>query len=191
MSMFNRTNRIATAALPVMAGLGLLVASPITLAEPDIYIGAAYGIASFDGGDFDDDTQVLKAFVGGKFSDYLGVEAAANDYGEAKGSGFKSELNGYSLAVVGFLPLGESVDLFAKMGNMWWKNDYTILGYSNDADGSEIFYGLGAQFNLTQNFAFRLEVERYKVDLGRDEIGFDLDQNYDVDIASVGAVFTF
>lgn len=191
MNNLKSTRPITRLALSVIAGSGLAVMSSITLAVPGVYVGAAYGIARPDGGDFDDNTQVLKAFVGGKFNDYIGVEAAANDYGEAKGSGYKSELGGYSLALVGYLPLGDHFDLFAKAGNMWWKDDYTILGYSNDATGNEIFYGVGAQFNFNEHIALRFEMERYNVDLSSDEIGINIDGTYDVDVASLGAVFTF
>lgn len=191
MNNFKRTKPIARLALTVVAGSGFAIAAHTAVANPGIYIGAAYGVASLDGENFDDDTQVLKGFVGGKFNDYIGVEAAANDYGEAEGSGYESELTGYTLAVMGYLPLGDHFDLFAKFGNLWWKNDFTVLGYSDDVSGDEMFFGAGAQFNFGEHFALRLEWERYEVELSSDEVGIDLDTTYDVDVASLGVVFTF
>jgi OmpA-OmpF porin, OOP family len=191
MNQFKCTRPMAALALAVAVGSGFAVMTQSAMAEPGIYIGAAYGMASVDGEEFDDDTQVLKAFVGGKFNDYIGVELAANDYGEAEGRGYKTELTGYTAALVGYLPMGDRFDLFAKIGNLWWKNDFTVLGYSDDITGDELFFGLGGQFNFSENFALRLEWERYEVDLTSDEIGFDLDTTYDVDVASLGVAFTF
>lgn len=191
MNKHKSTKPLPRLVFAVVAGSGFSVATNSALAEPGIYVGGAYGIARVDSGDFDDDTHELKAFVGGKFNDFIGVEAAANDYGEAKGRGYKTELNGYTLALVGYLPLGNQFDLFAKAGNLWWRNDYTILGYSDDFSGNELFYGLGAQFNFNENFALRLEMERYKVEFSHDEIGFNINETFDVDVASVGVVFTF
>lgn len=191
MNTLKYTNPAVCLALAVAAGSCFAVVARTTLAEPGIYVGAAYGIASLDGENFDDDTQVLKAFVGGKFNDYIGLEAAANHYGEAEGSLYESELTGYTAALVGYLPLGDGFDLFAKAGNLWWKNDFTILGFSDDVTGNELFFGVGAQLNFGEHVALRIEWERYEVDLSSDEIGVDLDTTYDVDVASLGAVFSF
>lgn len=191
MNTLRFTKPVARLALLVAAGSCFAVAARTALAEPGIYIGAAYGVASLDGENFDDDTQVLKAFLGGKFNDYIGAEVAASDFGEAEGSGYESELTGYSAALVGYLPLGERFDLFAKVGNLWWKNDFTVLGFSDDVTGDELFFGLGAQLNFGEYVGLRIEWERYEVDLSSDEIGIDLDTTYDVDVASLGVVFSF
>jgi OmpA-OmpF porin, OOP family len=177
--------------LAVVAGVGLVFASYTAQAEPSIYIGGAYGMARVDGGNFDDDSPMIKGFIGGKFNHYIGLEAAANDYGEAKGSGYKTQLSGYTVALMGYLPLGENADIFAKIGKLWWQNDYNILGYSNDATGNDVLYGFGLQLNLNESLAFRLEMERYQVEFSKNEVGLNFDETYDVDVASVGLVLTF
>lgn len=179
-------------ALAVTAGVGIAFSFTPSATAAGLYLGGAIGWGRVDGSDFDDDDPVYKIFAGGKFTDYFGVEIAAHDFGEARDSGYKSELSGYSAAVAGYLPLGDNFELFAKIGNMWWRDKVTVLNTFRDTiDGDEIFYGLGGNFNFNESLSLRLEIERYKVDLSEDEIGVDLDDTYNVDVASVGLLFNF
>lgn len=187
----NRAHTFSLIAFAVATGSGLLAATSSASADPGFYIGAEYGMGRIDGGDFEDDSQVLKAFAGGKFNNYIGVEAAAIDFGEAEDNGFKSELSGATLAVVGFMPFTDSFEVFVKAGNLWWENDLEVLGFDSSQDGSEIFYGAGVNFYFNETIALRLELERYEVELSAEEVGIDIDVTTDVDVASVGVVFNF
>ena len=178
-------------ALAVTLGSGLLAAASPASAEPGFYVGGEYGMGRINCGDFEDDTQVLKAFVGGKFSNYIGVEAAAIDFGEAEDNGFKSELTGASLALVGFMPFTDSFEVFIKGGSLWWENDLEVLGFESSQDGTEFFYGAGINFYFNKTIALRLELERYEVELSADEVGIDIEGTADVDVASVGIVLNF
>lgn len=183
--------KVAGIALAVSMGSGILVASIPASAEPGFYVGGAYGLGRVNSNDFDDDTSVLKAFVGGKFNDYIGLEAAVHDFGEAEDMGFKSELTGASIAVVGFMPFTESFEVFIKGGNLWWENDLSFLGFSSTQDGEEFFYGAGFNFYFNETFSVRLEMERYEVELSSDEVGIDINGTADVDVASVGVILNF
>lgn len=179
------------AALAVMMGTGVVLSSNAAAAESAFYVGGAYGMSRVDNADFDDNTNVIKAFAGGKFMDYFGVEAAALDYGSASDNDVKSDLTGYSVAVVGFLPFTDSFEGFLKLGNLWWENDIRFLGFKNSFDGEELFYGAGVNFNFNKTLALRVELERYTVELSSNEVGIDIDGDTDVDVASVGVVFNF
>lgn len=187
----NGMQKVAGIALAVSMASGLWVAANSATAEPGFYVGGAYGLGRVNGGDFEDDTSVLKAFVGGKFNDYVGLEVAVHDFGEAEDSGFSSELTGGSLALMGFMPFTDSFEVFVKAGNLWWENDLRFLGFKSSQDGEEFFYGLGANFYFNPTLAVRLELERYEVELSSDEVGIDIDGSTDVDVASVGVVFNF
>lgn len=158
---------------------------------PGAYIGAGYGLIDVNDSDFEDDDATKKLYFGGKFGRYVGVEAGVHDYGEASSELASWELDGKTLAIVGFLPFNESFSLFAKAGNLWWDADVSVLGIDGDFDGSEVFGGVGAQFSFNKNFALRAEYERYKVELEDDEIGFDVDSDSKVNVASLGAQFNF
>lgn len=75
------------------------------------------------------------------------------------------------------------VGLFGKLGVVQWDSESDInitgdLNVSDDEDGTDITYGLGARFQLF-SFAVRAEWERFEAD------------DTDVDFFSVGAVYTF
>ena len=189
-----RKNRVGTQpiALAMLAGAGLLVAGQASAAETGLYFGAAYGVARVDGSDFDEDDRAIKVFVGGRLNDYFGLEAAANDFGKSSDNGVSAELRGNTFAAVGFLPMSERFELFAKAGRLWWRDKVKVGDSFRDTlDGSENFYGAGANFYVSDSLAFRLELERYEVKLSSSEIGFDLDGSFDVDVASLGVLINF
>lgn len=163
--------------------------------KPSGYIGAAVGRVDVNESDFDDNDTSAKVYLGGKFGPYLGVEASANDFGESSTDVSEWELNGTTLALVGFLPLNERFGFFLKAGNLWWEADASLAGADDDFDGSERFGGVGAQFNFNDNFSMRLEYERYKVEIDEDELGLgfgiDVDADAKVNVASAGLQFNF
>lgn len=184
--------RVVSIALCATMGSASLMFAGQVAAEPGLYVGGAYGQSRVNDSDFDDDNQALKAFVGGKFNDYLGLELAANDYGNAEGNGYSSDLTGVTLALMVYLPLTDSFELFVKGGQLWWENDVKVLNTFDDTlDGEEIFYGAGMNFNFTETLSLRVELERYKVELSQSEIGVGVDGSSDVDVASVGLLLNF
>jgi hypothetical protein len=184
--------QLTSLSLAIAAGFGIASSFTPSAAAAGLNLGGTIGWGQVDGSDFNDDNPVYKIFAGGKFNDYVGVEVAAHDFGEAKDKGYSSKLRGYSAAVVGYLPLGDNFDLFAKIGNLWWHDKVSVLDtFHKNIDGDEIFYGVGANFNFNETLALRLEMERYKVDLSQNEIGVKLDNTYNVDVASIGLQFSF
>lgn len=159
--------------------------------NPGGYIGGAYGYLDVNDSDFEGDDDSKKVYVGGKLGRYLGIEGSINDFGETSTSLASWELDGKTLALVGFFPFNESFALFVKGGNLWWDADVSVLGFERDFDGSEVFGGVGVQLNFTDSFSMRGEYERYNVELESEEVGVDVDSDSKVNIASVGAQFNF
>lgn len=187
---FNK--QIVGIALSATIGSGLLAFASQASAESGMYVGGAYGQSRVNDSDFDDDNEALKAFIGGKFNNYIGLELAGNDYGKAEDNGSSSDLTGITLALMLYLPLGDGFELFAKGGQLWWEDDVRILNTFDDTlDGEEVFYGLGMNINFTDALSLRIEMERYEVELSQSEIGVGVDGSSDVDVASVGLVFNF
>jgi OmpA-OmpF porin, OOP family len=184
--------RYGCAAIAVVIGIGSLAVASGVAAESNLYLGAGYGVSRVDQSDFDDDDTAMKIFFGAKLNRYFGLEAAVNDYGDTNDNGYSSELRGYTLAAVGFLPLTEKFDLFAKGGRLWWRDEVSYLdAFDETLSGSENFYGAGVNFNFGDSFSLRLEIERYKVKLSDKEIGVALDRTYNVDVAGVGVIVNF
>lgn len=161
-----------------------------------IYVGAAYGLLDVDGDDedFDREDNASRIFAGAQFNQVLSLEGGYIDFGNYGNSVFNTDLDGYTLALKAGLPLAERVTLYAQGGNVWWKADIHAAGVSDDTDGSDIFYGIGISYALTENLDLRLDYTRFDVKFDRDEIGIlaEID-NFDtqVDYASLGIQYTF
>lgn|SRR3990167_9926855 len=185
----NHSIRNSVIALSVAGGVGCVAS---VQAEPSGYIGGAYGWEKLQDSDFEDDVNSKKLYFGGKFNSYIGIEASVNDYGEAENDIYKAELDGKTLALMGYMPLTDSFELFIKGGMLWWDADIEVLDVLEDEfDGEEPFFGAGMQFNFSKALSMRVEYERYDVDLTEDEVGIDVRGETNADVASVGLQFNF
>lgn len=172
----------------VLAALLALPALPAAAADNGFYLGASVGQANlkidnltndiFPDDDFDSDDTAFKLIAGIRPLDWLGVEAAYVNFGEPEdtvlGQKLKADGDGISAFAVGFLPTGP-VDLFAKVGLISW--DSKISG-SFDDDGTDLAYGVGAQFRVL-SLSVRAEYEKFDI------------SDVDLDMISVGVTYTF
>jgi hypothetical protein len=175
------------------AGLLFIASSGTAIAADNgFYLGGAVGNANVEiddfagvtSDDFKGDDTGYKLIAGIRPLDWLAVEAAWVDFGDVEDRiTFQSqdipvsiEGDGISAFAVGFLPIGP-VDLFAKGGLISW--DSKISGDFDDDDGTDLAYGVGAQFRVW-SLSLRAEYEIFDVD------GVD-----DLNRLSVGVTFTF
>ncbi|OFE12584.1 hypothetical protein PHACT_05075 [Pseudohongiella acticola] len=180
--------------LCIIAGLTAGSYSTSLLAnETGPYVGGALGLVSVDDSEFDDDNNAAQLFAGWQLNPYFGIEGGYTDFGEAGGDLAESEIDGYSLAATGRLPLTDSFALIAKAGRFWWDSDVRVGPFSESFSGSELTYGVGAQFSITESLDLRVAYDRLDVDLGEDEIGPIAGGDFDskVDVLSAGLKFTF
>jgi hypothetical protein len=171
------------------AALLTLPVLPAVAADNGFYLGGSIGQANvqiddvtdntFPDDDFDADDTGFKLIAGIRPLDWLAVEAAYVNFGEPEdrvaGFPLEAEGDGISAFAVGFLPTGP-VDLFAKVGIIAW--DSKITGAAFDDDGSDLAYGVGAQFRVL-SFSIRAEYEKFDI------------SDVDVDMISVGLTYTF
>jgi opacity protein-like surface antigen len=168
------------------------------------------------GGSFDDDDTFFSLGVGFKVTQNLAFELSYNNFGEAKydysefGEDYelsgteKLELDSFSVAAVGILPLSPSFQLFGKIGvDMWdaeWKDHLTgvdDLGGFSDSDklsddGADLFYGIGAAFNISERTDVLVEYQVHSFELnGTAYDDFDVEYDIDADILSVGINYSF
>jgi hypothetical protein len=171
------------------AALLTLPVLPAVAADNGFYLGASVGQANlkiddlFGGAladdDFDADDTAFRLIAGIRPLDWLAVEAASVNVGEPKDdvSGFPLEADGDGISAfaVGFLAVGP-VDLFAKAGLIAW--DSKIEGGVFDDDGSDLAYGVGAQFRVL-GLSIRAEYEKFEI------------TDVDLDMISIGLTYTF
>ncbi len=147
-----------------------------------------------------DDTDTgWKVFAGYQFNRNLAIEASYVDLGVVDGDGYGSvafppfysgpytatieaEVDGFSLAGMGMLPIGEKFSLFGKVGAFYSNADIsykvrspllTVSGMVEEND-TEITYGLGAKYDFGKIFSLRAEWERFAGVFTSDEHDFDL-----------------
>ncbi len=156
----------------------LSMLSTSVLAAPHFYIGGSIGQSYVEennvlaGEDFEDEDFGFKAFAGYRFHKNFAAELDYLDYGETDDNilGIDTEIDLYAVALyaVGILPLSEQFELFVKLGAAYWDGeaDASIMGItvSDDENGTDLAYGLGASYAFTDNFAVRVEYEEIDVD---------------------------
>jgi len=195
-----KKNSLKLLALPLLASL----TSPVF--ADDFYMGASLGQVkssdfcddvsddlsslSLTTGRCDDSDSAYKIFAGYNFSKNWGMEGAYTDLGEysigyssfGRNGKAKSEVDAYSLAIVGTLPVSDSFDLFAKAGMYTGNADVRATfgtQVSTDDDyGTDGLVGVGVGYSFTDSVAVRAEWERYLADT-------------DIDLLSAGLVFSF
>ena len=161
-----------------------LTTLPAVAADNGIYLGASVGQSGLEIDDFDYDASATgyKVIAGWRFLDWLAVEGNYVDFGSGDdrvaGTKIETEADGFSLSAVGFLPVGP-VDLFARVGAVDWSADISSPGIgSGGDDGTDLTYGVGAQFRVW-SLSIRAEYEMFDV------------SDADLDMISVGVTWTF
>jgi len=155
-----RTFKPIAAALLVVGSLGATAAQ-----ANGLYGGAALGVPRYQ----DDINGVSgsgngasgKVFGGYQFNPYFALEAGYADLGHVDNS--TGRINGRAeyLDAVGMLPLGSSK--FSLLGSVG-ATHVNLDTSAGDDGGNGVKLGLGAQYALTDNIAFRAEAERYHAD---------------------------
>jgi hypothetical protein len=153
-------------------------------ADNGIYLGASIGNANVDieqaGVQFDGDDTGFKFIAGLRPLDWFAVEASYVNFGEPEQGILAADLDGISAFGVFFVPVGP-VDLFAKGGLVTFDSSIKIdgIGDIRQDDGTDLAYGVGAALRFL-SLSVRAEYEI-----------FDIDDAEDVNMLSIGVVYTF
>lgn len=169
------------------------------LSTVDTGVTAVTGTASLDEDDFG-----AKIFVGVNINEFISVEAFYANLGEATltanngdtitfgGTTFAVGANNVKIAVdgvaYGIMPVfgynvTEQFRPFAKVGIQRWDAEVTASSSAGNIvasdDGTDIMFGVGFMFAVSDSIGFRAEFERIKFD------------DSDADFISAGVQFTF
>ena len=147
------------------------------------YIGASIGEAgysapAFGPGSIDLDSFSLEA--GYSFSENFSLDVSYQDLGSLSDGETSLALDGFTLAVAGTLPLNDAFSLTASLGTFLWDIEAADLFNEASADGSDMFYSVGASYAATES-----------VDLTLGFAFYDLESVIDIDTVSIGASYNF
>jgi opacity protein-like surface antigen len=70
-----------------------------------------------------------------------------------------------AVGVVGKIPLNDGFELFGKVGFHAWDVELSAPGFNSlTDDGSDIYYGIGANYNLSQKLSLGVSYNSYTLD---------------------------
>jgi len=187
------------APLAALAAASLLAAAPSSAQQ--YTLGAGLGQSRFQvdtAGAASSDTKDIgaKLYGAAMFNEYLGLEAALFDLGEASGTAVvpgvgratvSGKVRGASLVGVAAYPFGDA-SIFAKAGVAYVRarSEGSFAGFSASQSESSLqpIYGLGASYAFTPQWVGRVEWERVRVRFGADSTD-------NADLVSVGLAYRF
>ena len=143
--------------------LGLALAGATTNAySTDVgkgYISGFIGNTNVEESGFDDSDISFRIGGGYKFNKNFALEGYYIDYGTAEDSGFSADADGPQVQGVGLLPVSNNVDLYGKLGlTMWDAELCSPFGCISD-DGTDIVFGFGGNFAVSNKVDLRAEYE--------------------------------
>lgn len=144
----------------------LLFATSSAMAE-GFYAGAGVGMTQIEddseGDNYKDSPFGWKIYAGYDFNENFGLEGAYLNSGEAEddlfGENVKVELTAFVVSAIGFLHVGESAQLFGKLGYYSGEEEVSAFGVSVDEDDDGFTVGVGLRFNTTENLALRADFD--------------------------------
>lgn len=141
--------------------------------------------------DLDDNDFAYRVFAGYRFNKYFAFGGSWVDLGEldARGNSLTEpnftdniEVDGLELWLAGILPVGDRWSFFGTVGGFSWNQDVTYRddngAFTGDSDGTDISYGLGANYAITDRLGIHAAYHGYP-DVGKtDDTGHDNDWTF-------------
>ncbi len=161
----------------IIAALLAVLLPATVIAESGFIVGASVGSAElsedFGGFDVDADSTAFRFTVAWKFNDYLAIEGGYHNFGEFDQSfDIEGEIvdvslkaDGFTLGVVGNLPLGDRWSLFARSGAFFWDGDADINNVSAaKPEDANFYFGAGVQLAMGEKLSLTADGSRYDLD---------------------------
>jgi OOP family OmpA-OmpF porin len=180
-----------------MKNLSILIAALLAvlipaaaLAESGFVVGASVGSAElsddFDGFDVDANSTAYRFTVSWKFNDYLAVQGGYHNFGrfdqtfdiDGEAVDLSLKADGFTLGLVGNLPLGDRWSLFARSGAFFWDGDADINNVSAATpEDTNFYFGAGVQFVIGEKLSLTADGSRYDLDSSASNV-FSIGLNY-------------
>lgn len=183
---------ILASSLALTTFAGVAQAQDWSTHDSGLYVGGNYGYLKVNGDDdFDDNNDVWQGLVGYRFNQFFALEGGYTDFGSYGDGVANAETDGYSAALKGTLPLTDSIEFFAKAGQLWYDTDYSVAGISGSSDDEALFAGAGLNFKLSEQLLLNAQYTWYDAELSVEDVDQDTDFDTNFNQASVGVEYRF
>ncbi|HEX7043747.1 MAG TPA: outer membrane beta-barrel protein [Burkholderiales bacterium] len=173
--------------------LGASLAAPGLAWAQQGFVGLGVGSSSLvdendamPGANVDDSDTGWKVFGGYSFNELLAVEVGYVDFGEFSAATGSWEATGINVSALGTWPLGSEFSLLGKVGANRWDAERRLGATSGDDTGTDILYGVGLQYDFTDQIGGRFEWERF-ANVGEPGVTGESD----LDLLSVSVAYKF
>ncbi|NNL95258.1 MAG: outer membrane beta-barrel protein [Xanthomonadales bacterium] len=133
--------------------------------------------------DLDDSASSWRVALGYSWNPWVAIEAGYADFGAVSatfpGLSVAAEAHGLELGLVFRWPLTNKFGLSGRAGYLWWDAETQVSSLRDSDSGSEVFAGVGAEYQASDRLAVTAGWTRYQLD------------NLDVDQASLGLRWQF
>lgn len=166
--------------LQTLITTGMIGLSSVAIAEPTYSGSLIIGGGNPDFKGVDADSDIYFEFLGrAKFENGFAVDLSYVDFGEnsVDEAIFKStiEVNGFSLQGAYFYDITEKFDIYARAGFYMWNSEvktksldssFIITDSKSDDNGTDITYGIGADYHLNEKISLGGVLQNYIIDDG-------------------------
>jgi len=156
------------------------------------YIGASIGRSEINidcpaGGGCDFTDQTFRVFGGGRFNDAVGAEVGYIKFGDFSRPGGEIDSKALDFTLIAGIPFATNWSVFGKVGAVYARTSVTGTPQANVQTGKESGwgprFGFGLQMGLTDNWAIRADLDRYRIKYPGDRDT--------IDTFTLGAQYTF
>lgn len=132
------------------------------------YVGLSVGHADYPG---EFDNSISYSVKGGyEISENFAFELGYVNFGKAKDdlTSAEAEVTGVNTSIVGIAPLNPNLDVFVKVGVIFWNVDVSVdgLGRFVDDNGTDLSFGFGGAYHVTDDISVATEYQRFDIDGG-------------------------
>jgi len=139
--------------------------SQVIATENSWYVTANGLNAEFESGS---DQGGYNVAIGKYINSNISIELGYADFGEETqdigGVDAEFEATAIQLSALGHLPVSEKAGLFARIGIEKISVDSSDTSVSADSDDTDLFYGVGGYYNVSENIDVRVEFQRHEID---------------------------
>jgi OmpA-OmpF porin, OOP family len=139
------------------------------------------------GGGCDFTDQAFRAFAGGRFNDAIGAEVGYIQFGDFRVPGGEIDSKALDFTLIAGIPFANNWSVFGKLGTVYARTSVTGTPPAGTETGKQSGwgprFGFGVQMGLTENWALRADLDRYRMKFPGDRDT--------IDTLTLGAQYTF